>query len=196
MRGELKPEKTISINVIHRFPKFAIEEAEVEVLNSKREKRWYVIKQDFVGVIPIDKQGNILLIREFRSAFGEIAWGIPGGSRNDGENPEEAARREMREEVGYNCKYLSPIIQSSSIFGTIKEKIYIYKAEGLFKAPLENDESEEIRLQWMKPQEVWQLILEGVIPGKIMAALIKLLRQLHCPVPICDPNRVASDFSD
>ncbi len=65
---------------------------------------------DWVTVIPITDEGNIVLIREYRHAGGVVLTGIPGGVSDPGETDWEAVgRRELREETGYEAREMIPV---------------------------------------------------------------------------------------
>ncbi|MBZ5651634.1 MAG: NUDIX hydrolase [Acidobacteriia bacterium] len=117
-------EKLISSRIVFECPIFKVEEAEVEIPNGRRELRWYVVKRDAVGIIPVDAAGHILLTKEYRSAAGEIRWRIPAGGVQEGELPEDAARRELREEIGYDCHELVPILRAKESFRSVPAMLH------------------------------------------------------------------------
>ena len=65
---------------------------------------------DSVGILPVDKQQNLLFIQQFRLATKKTITEIPAGKIEKGESPEQAALREMNEEIGYSGK-LAPIVK-------------------------------------------------------------------------------------
>lgn len=170
-------EKTISNRIVFRCPKFVVEEELVELPNGQIVNRWYVRKQDFIGIIPVDSDGNILLTREYRSAYKNYAWGVPGGGREDREKPIEAAHRELREETGYDSRNLTLFYESDTIFATIKEKQYVYIAKDLFQSPLIKNEWEEIEIHPTKPENILEFIVGGLIQDKVAVALFRYLNK-------------------
>jgi ADP-ribose pyrophosphatase len=73
--------------------------------NGDRTGKFYVIENpDWVNVIAVTKNSEVVLIEQFRHGTGEVILEIPGGMMDDGENSEQAARRELLEETGYSAK--------------------------------------------------------------------------------------------
>jgi 8-oxo-dGTP pyrophosphatase MutT (NUDIX family) len=171
-------EKLISSKIVFECPVFKVEEAEIELPNGVREPRWYVVKRNAVGIIPLDSDGRILLTREYRSAAGEVRWRIPAGGVRDDETPEDAAHRELREEVGLDCKKLDLILDRSSPSGMIKQRTFFYLASELFASPLKSGEWEQIEIIPKRLDEVGQLLGTGEIEGNIAAALMLVLKRL------------------
>ncbi len=66
-------EKVLSSKIVFECPIFKVEECEVELPSGKVEKRWYILRRDAVAVVPITKDGKVVLIKEYRSAYGGLA---------------------------------------------------------------------------------------------------------------------------
>jgi len=170
-------EKVISSQIVFKCPIFKVEQAEVELPNGNIEKRWYVVKKNAVGIIPF-QSNKVTMIREYRSAAGEKRWRIPAGGIKDNELPEDAARRELREEIGYDCKKLKMILQYKSPSAIIKQVTYFFIATELFSNPLKTEEWEEIELVKKTPEEIRELLYTGQIEGGIAAALNKFIEKI------------------
>jgi ADP-ribose pyrophosphatase len=72
------------------------------------------------------KDGKVLLVRQFRYAYGESIYEIPAGKLEQGENPIFAAARELEEEAGIKAKELQLLYVVYPTPGYTNEKIYIY----------------------------------------------------------------------
>lgn len=175
-------EKTLSSKIVFECPVFKVEEALVELPDGRTAQRWYVVKRDAVGVVPVSEAGEILLLREYRSAAAQYSWRIPAGGVEEGELPSDAARREMREEIGFDCTELEPLLQARSPSGTIKQLSHFFLARGLFASAVKNDEGEDIEVVRMKVGDVETLLNAGEVQGNIAGALraaINVLRGMR-----------------
>lgn len=171
-------EKRLGHTVVYSCPQFNIEEVAVQVPGGLQETRWYVVKRDAVGIVPITDDGKILMTREYRSAVGEVQWRIPAGGINDGEQPLEAAHRELREETGYDAKTIKPLLETNDPSAIIKQKSYFFLATGLFSSPLDAGEWEGIELAPQTPDQVRNLIAAAQINSNIARALLAALKIL------------------
>ncbi len=124
------------------------------VLTPKGHKavREIVERPNTVSVVAVDDNGNILLVRQHRYAIGRDSMEIPAGTIDPGETPEQAARRELREETGYKPTTLIPLYTYWPAIGYCVEKMTIFLGMGLKPAPLEGDEDmiEVIRMPFVQ----------------------------------------------
>lgn len=171
-------EKRINGRVVYTCPQFTVEEVVVEVPGGKKETRWYVIKRDAVGIVPITDDGKILMTREYRSAAGEVQWRIPAGGINDNEEPLDAAHRELREETGFDAKSIEVLVQTADPSAIIKQKSYFFLARGLFESALDAGEWEGIELAPQTPDEVRALIATAQVNSNISKALLAAIATL------------------
>ncbi len=70
-------------------------------------KDYYTAKHPgAVAVVPVDEDGRVLMVRQFRQAAGDTLLEIPAGKLDPGEDPWVCGRRELEEETGYHCEHL------------------------------------------------------------------------------------------
>lgn len=62
-----------------------------------------------VGILPLDQDGAVYMVRQYRHGAGEIVFEIPAGKLNYGENPLECGKRELLEEVGASAAEYIPL---------------------------------------------------------------------------------------
>lgn len=122
--------------------------------------REVVERPDTVSVVAIDDNDDILLVRQYRYAAGQYTLEIPAGTIDPGETPEDAARRELREETGYDCGNLIRLITYFPSIGYSTEKMTVYLATDLVPSPLKGDEA-EIKLERLPFKKVLESILKG-----------------------------------
>jgi ADP-ribose pyrophosphatase len=95
------------------------------------------------AVVPFINKNRIVLIRQYRPVVDKYIWEIPAGTLNKGEKPQQCARREIEEEIGYTAKSLTLLTSIYTTPGFTNEYIHIYKATRLKKVRL-NPEVDEI----------------------------------------------------
>lgn len=109
---------------------------EVRMPDGSTAVREYVEHDDAVGVVPIMEDGSVLLVKQYRHPLGRYLLEIPAGKLDrDGEPPEEAARRELVEEVGYRAGRLDELLHFENSAGWTTESTTLYLATELSEAP-------------------------------------------------------------
>jgi ADP-ribose pyrophosphatase len=126
-----------------------------------------------VCILPIDEEGKIWFVRQYRHPTGEALLELPAGTLEPDEPPEETARREIREEIGMAAGSLRPLGGFYAAPGYSSEYLYAYRAEELSPAPLPQDEGEMIDVERYSPEEVISLVATGrLVDGKSLAVLL------------------------
>jgi ADP-ribose pyrophosphatase len=97
-----------------------------------------------VVMIPIDEEGRILLVQQWRRAVGEITIELPAGTLEINEHPLDCAKRELQEEIGFAAKKITPLGGFYTAPGFCDEYLHLFLAEQLHPSPLEPDEDEMI----------------------------------------------------
>lgn len=136
---------------------------------------------DSVGIIPLDNKGNIILVEQFRVATKNSLVEIPAGKIEKGENPKDAALREMNEEIGY-CGKLTLLFESYLAPGYDTEKMYFFLASNLKKSKqkqkLQQDEDEAIKIKRMKLSLAVEKCISGhIVDCKTIAAVMMVSNQ-------------------
>lgn len=143
-------------------------------LGDKIVEKEIVEHPDSVGIIALDKNENIILVEQFRIATRNVLMEIPAGKIEKGETPEDAALREMNEEIGYSGK-LTPLFQCYLAPGYDTEKMYFFLASNLniSKKRLTLDEDEEIIIKRIKLSSALKKCISGnIIDCKTIAAIM------------------------
>jgi ADP-ribose pyrophosphatase len=103
--------------------------------NGKPSKREVVEHSGAIAVVPLDADGNVLLVRQFRLPTGGTLLEVPAGGIEAGEDPAVAAGRELAEEIGFVPGKLTALYEAYVAPGYCTEKIWGYLAEDLTPAP-------------------------------------------------------------
>ncbi|MFZ9887490.1 MAG: NUDIX hydrolase, partial [Myxococcota bacterium] len=96
------------------------------------------------AIVPVDAQGHVVLIRQYRHAAAGYLWEIPAGTLDAGESPATCARRELQEEAGVSAERWTELGFIFTAPGFCNERIWLYLAEGLRPAALQHDRDEVI----------------------------------------------------
>ena len=123
---------------------------------------------------------RVLLIRQYRYAADGYVYEIPAGRLDPGENPEQCARRELREETGYSAVDIIPLTTFYTTPGFTDERISLFIARDL-KPGESNRESDEIlELEPMALSAALGMVVSGeIVDGKTMIGLLLAARYLQ-----------------
>ena len=124
-----------------------------------------------VVLVPVDDQGNVLFVRQYRHATGQDLLELPAGTR-DGEEPfEKCAAREIREETGMEAGTLLKVGEFYLVPGYSSEFMAVFLATDLKENPLDGDEDEFLQLEKFTVKDVNAMFERGdVLDAKSLAA--------------------------
>jgi ADP-ribose pyrophosphatase len=126
-----------------------------------------------VTILPVDEEGNILFVRQYRHAAAMELLELPAGTLDPGEQPETCARREIREETGFAAEKMEKLGEFFLAPGYSTEYMLVYLATQLHAAPLPGDQDEIITLQRIPIDKAYAMALNGELgDGKSLAALL------------------------
>lgn len=109
------------------------------------------------------ENGRMLLVKQFRYAYGEVLYEIPAGKLEAGEDPALAAARELSEEAGVEAEKLELLFVMYPTPGYTNEKIYIYRASGGRRTDAHPDEGEFVQAEFVPLEAVKKMLEEGTI---------------------------------
>ncbi len=136
--------------------------------------------QNAVTVLPIDREGNIYFVEQFRIAALKELLELPAGKIEPDEDPQVAAERELREETGMAAGRILPIGEFYMSPGYANEYMYCYLATDLYPAPLSPDSDEFINVRKIPLAKVKEMIREGqIIDSKTLAAFSLAINHLQ-----------------
>ena len=135
---------------------------------------------DSVCMVPLDGQGNVLMVRQYRKPPEVQLLEVPAGGMEPGEEPQEAVLRELQEEIGFTAGTLRHLPGFWVAPGWSTEYMHVYLASDLSPAILAADEDEAISLDRVPLEHITEMIKKGEIrDGKSIAALLMALRILE-----------------
>ena len=125
-------------------------------------------------ILPVDADGSVTMVRQFRYAFGEEIWELPAGKLEADEDPFAAAKRELSEECGLTADNFIDLGVVYATVGYDSEKIYLWAATGLHSTAQHLDAGEFLDVVKMPFDEALGLVMDGTIKdSKTQVALLK-----------------------
>jgi ADP-ribose pyrophosphatase len=125
--------------------------------------------------LPVHEDGEVSLIRQYRHPAGEVIWEIPAGRiiRDDGEDPETCARRELEEEAGFIAGKMEKLSAFLTTPGFCSEVLHIYLARDLTHCGQRLEHDEYLEVVKLPFKDALGMVLSGEInDGKTMIALL------------------------
>ena len=135
-----------------------------------------------VGIVPFLDDDRIVLVRQYRYVQQDARWEIPTGGIKAGETREQAAQRELQEEIGYRAEQFAWINSYYTSKSVCHETAHLYVGRGLSPSPLAPDETEFIEIRAFPFDQALQMVLDGEIMDSMsLIALLLVARQRETP---------------
>lgn len=160
-------EETLSREDIFRGRVFDIHRDVVRLPDGKQSFREVVEHSGGVCIAAVDDERGIYLVEQYRYPFGELTLEVAAGRLEPGEDPLDAAVRELSEETGLTAKDMKKVGVFYSSPGFLSEKLHLYLATGLTAGRQHLDEGEFLRVKRMPLSEaVDKVIFDEIADGK------------------------------
>jgi len=135
----------------------------VEMEGQKYTKREIVERHPCVAIVAINEEDELILIKQYRKAIDKEIYELPAGMVDFGEEPEQAALRELKEETGYDARSIDYLFENYSSPGFTNERLFVFYAKDLSEGKQDLDEFEHLKVEKIKFDEVLKLIELGEI---------------------------------
>ena len=166
-------ETTIGTERIYEGHIINVRKDSVRLPNGKTASREVVEHSAAVCIVPVDENGNVLLVRQFRIPTGGPLLEAPAGGVEEGEVSEEAVLRELQEEIGYTAGKLQHLASFWVAPGWATEFMHAYLATDLTPSKLDADEDENIQVVRLPFDEAVAMFKTGEIQdGKTIASML------------------------
>lgn len=159
-----KPWKTLSSREVYKNPWTRVREDIAEMPNGKTTIYGVIECGQCVGVLPFLDDDHVVMVRQYRYVFGENhRWEMPTGGVKPGEALEAAARRELREEVGYDAHELQHVSTYFTSKSIVQEIGHLYLGHHLTRVEAIPDETEFLEVAIFPFEQVLKMVLDNEI---------------------------------
>lgn len=153
---------------------------DVRLPNGEQSRREVVRHPGAVAVVPLDADGSVILVRQYRIAADRVMLEIPAGTLDPGEPAATCAERELQEEAGLRPGRLDSLGGIFAAPGYTTEYIHLFLATELSASSLEMDDDEFIEVVRLPFDEALRMIDDGEIDdSKTVAGLLRAARHLR-----------------
>ena len=146
----------------------------MELIDGSTAKREVVEHPGGVTVLPLEPDGTVWCVRQYRYPFSRTLLEVPAGKLEPGEAPELAAARELSEETGLTAGRMQYLGANFTSPGYSEEVLHIYLARDLHRGAAHLDPGEFLNVERHPLEELVQMALDGELcDGKTTVALLK-----------------------
>jgi len=179
------PATLINREMVYRGKIIAIEAVLLDFPDGRRVSYDLVRHNPSVTILPVDAEGLVYLVRQYRLGANQDLLELPAGVVENDEDPQICALRELREEIGMSSEEMTLMGQAYLIPGYGDERMYFYLARDLTADPLDADPDEFIRIERYTISELYLMVDKGnIFDSKTLAALMLARRFLFSPEAI------------
>ena len=153
---------------------FTVDRDRVKMPNGRTVAVDVVRHSKSVVLLPVPEPGQVVLIRQYRYAINTYLWELPAGSVDEGETPEQAARRECHEEIGLVPQTIVRLAAMFPTPGYCDEEMIFFRCSGLETTDEQAhvDEDEDIEAKTFELREARDMVRRGeIVDMKTVVAL-------------------------
>lgn len=164
--------KTLSSEYLIERPWLTARRDRVELPDGRIIDEYYVLEYpDWVNIIAIDKEGRMILVRQYRHGLQRTNFELVAGVLEKGEDSMTAARRELLEETGYAGGEWYELMQVSANTSTMTNLTHCFVAVGVEKVSVQHlDATEDLEVYTFTQDEVKEMIRHGEFMQALMVA--------------------------
>lgn len=175
--------KVLESSIVYRAGVFDIRRDRSRADRTGREHDFHVVEaRDWVTVVPITADDEVVLVRQFRHGIGGLTLEVPAGVIDpEDPNPERAAARELREETGYEAPRLVSLGSVHPNPALFNNRCHLFLAEAAQRVgPPQWDGTEELEIETVPVAEIGSLVRRGEILNAMTLVAFQLWA-LHRP---------------
>jgi ADP-ribose pyrophosphatase len=173
--------ETLETETVYVGNIFALRRDKLQMPHGNSAWRDVVEHYGAVAVLALDDDSNVVLVYQYRPAFGRRLWELPAGLMDSsGEAPHVTAARELHEETGLSAREWRVLVDLDTAPGYSDESVRVYLATGLddIGRPEAHDEEADLQVRRCPLDEAVRMVLRGEIVNSIAASAITAARCL------------------
>ena len=165
-------------SIEHRTSLFTIKLVDLSFPDGRTRVFDLIDIQDAVTILPLDEEGNIHFVRQYRIGARAELLELPAGKIEDAEDPLLTAQRELREEIGMAAGSWQALGKFYMSPGYASEYMYCYLARDFYDDPLAPDDDEYLNVIKIPLAEVYNMVRNGEIQDSKTLAVLMLAQHL------------------
>lgn len=180
---EANPWTTLGTRLVYDNPWIAVRED--QVIRPDGQPGIYGVvhfKNRAIGVLPVEDNGDLWLVGQYRYTFHRYSWEVPEGGAFEGETDEAAAARELREETGLVAGHLERVPLTVHLSNSVTDEAgVVFRATHLTRGPSAPEGTERLHVRRVDWPNTWSMLQAGEITDSlsIIAILYEALRRGH-----------------
>lgn len=176
-------ERVVGKRVVYAGRYLSTELHTVILPDGRQALRDIVRPPDAVAIVPIDKDGRIYLVRQYRPAIRRAIYEIPAGIIDEGERPATTARRECEEEIGLRPRKLIKLCKFYSAVGFSTGSIQLFMAQGLTAGRrAHSDATEFLEVRAIPFERAYRWVLTNrIVDAKSILGILWARQRLRPP---------------
>lgn len=159
----IEPEVGLSKETLYEGKLLKVIKEKVRLPDGNERPREIVLHPGAVALVPIDDDGRIVLVRQYRRAANGVLLEIPAGTREPDEDAEACAMRELQEEIGCKAANVQRLGGFYSAPGFCTEFLECFLMTGLSESRIQPDDDENIEIERLTAEEAMEAIARGEI---------------------------------
>lgn len=181
-------EKTLKSQLVYQGSFLRIAQDLVETSDGKRRKREYILHPGASVIVPVTKEGNLVLERQYRHALKREFLEFPAGKLDPGEDPLTAAKRELKEETGFETSHWKRLGVIHPCIGYSDEFIEVFAAWDLEQTGAKLDDGEELEVLTMSRDDFNEQIRQGLVTDAKTLSAWMLFNPPSAGRPVPEPR--------